>query len=210
MNAYSFRLLKGSPTNWGYILILIIFTILVAVGILGYSRYVINEIVSLSQFPEIEKFQGKTANWKVYKGEEFSMKYPPDWEIKTEKTINLTYLTQKEKRIPEDIWVFAKVIKKEDLQILPFYDPLNFFGKPVPIPVKVKIGEKEFYKSEEGFEAIRDIRYAIANEDESKIGWITLSIRYGRQRMDYYLPDEKLGPELETFNQVLSTFRFLE
>lgn len=57
MNAYSFRLLKGSPTNWGYILILIIFTILVAVGILGYSRYVFKEIASLSELPEIEKLK---------------------------------------------------------------------------------------------------------------------------------------------------------
>ncbi len=59
MDAYSFRLLKGGRTSWGYVLILIIFTILVAVGILGYSKYIINEITSLSQFPEIER-QRKT------------------------------------------------------------------------------------------------------------------------------------------------------
>lgn len=54
MNTQSFRYLKGGPTNWGYVLILIIVIIFVAGGILGYSRYVFEEIASLSKFPEIE------------------------------------------------------------------------------------------------------------------------------------------------------------
>jgi hypothetical protein len=170
-------------------------------GIFGYSRFVIKEISSMPPMPAISK---------LYKTEEFSIRCPPNWKIKEDKDLDITYLTPQEKRIPEEIWVFFDVVKREDLIAEPFYNPLNFFGKPVPDPAKVEIGNKEFYKSEEGFEAIRDIRYAIANEGNTRIGWITLSIRYGRQRMDYYIPDEELKPELEGFNKILSTFRFLD
>ncbi|MBZ9569685.1 hypothetical protein KJA16_02070 [Patescibacteria group bacterium] len=62
MNAQSFRFLRGGPTNWGYVLILIIFTILAAVGILGYSRYIFEEIASISQLPEIERLKKATVN----------------------------------------------------------------------------------------------------------------------------------------------------
>jgi len=167
------------------------------------------------QTGEIRDFFGEvvsdeTAGWKIYTGAGFAIKYPQNWKVAIEKSINLIYLTPEDKRTPENIWVYISVSKKEDLAAQPFYNPMNFFGKPQPFPQKVKINEKEFYKSEERFEGVRDIVYAIANKDESEIGWITLSIRYGRQRMDYYIPDEEVKPELQIFNQMLSTFKFLE
>jgi hypothetical protein len=47
-------LTKGK-TNWKYILIVVILTLIVGGGILGYLRYFEKEIVSLTKFPEIKK-----------------------------------------------------------------------------------------------------------------------------------------------------------
>ena len=91
MDSQSFRFLKGGPTKWGYVLILIIFTILVGGGILDYSRYIFEEITSLSQFPEIkirEKVvKEEIANWKTYRNEEygFEVKYPEKWIVVKEE-----------------------------------------------------------------------------------------------------------------------------
>jgi hypothetical protein len=212
-------LTKGK-TNWKYILIVVILAMIVGGGILGYLRNFQREIIFPTQFPEIKrperieiekpKIEDEIANWKTYSGDGFIIKYPQDWKVVIEESINLTYLTPKEKRIPEDIWVYATVSKREDLQVQPFYNPINFFGKLQPSPEKIMIDGREFYRSEEKFEGIREIKYAIASEDSSKIGWITLSIRYGRQRMDYYLPDSEIMPELKIFEKMLSTFRFIE
>ena len=65
MNGQSFRYLKGGPTNWGYVLILMFVTLLIAGGILSYSRYVFNEIVFLSQFPEIEMEKPEKVEVKI-------------------------------------------------------------------------------------------------------------------------------------------------
>jgi hypothetical protein len=48
-------LLTKGKTNWKYILIVVILSILVGGGILVYLRYFEKEIVSISQFPEIKK-----------------------------------------------------------------------------------------------------------------------------------------------------------
>jgi uncharacterized protein YneF (UPF0154 family) len=54
MNEYSFRVLKGGPTNWGYVVILIIITFLVAGAVLGYAKYIFEEMSSLSEMPQIK------------------------------------------------------------------------------------------------------------------------------------------------------------
>ncbi|MFC1630297.1 hypothetical protein ACFL06_02065, partial [Patescibacteria group bacterium] len=46
--------------------------------------------------------------------------------------------------------------------------------------------------------------------DGSQIGTVLFQVRYGRQRMDYYIPDEGLGPELIALSQMFSTFEFIE
>ena len=91
MNSQGYRFLRGGPTNWGYVLVLMILTILVAGAILGYSKYVFEEMTPLSKLPEItisKKIKDETANWKTYRNEEYKyiVKYPKDsdWEITNE------------------------------------------------------------------------------------------------------------------------------
>lgn len=91
MNSQSYRFLRGGPTNWGYVLILMILTILVAGGILGYSRYIFNEMVSLTRFPEIEikkrVVSEEITNWQIFniEGYGISMKIPPNYTKKEEQ-----------------------------------------------------------------------------------------------------------------------------
>jgi hypothetical protein len=73
-------LTKGK-TNWRYILIVGILSILVGGGILGYLRYFEKEILSLIKFSEIkkaEKVKEGTANWKTYRNLKwnYEIKYP--------------------------------------------------------------------------------------------------------------------------------------
>lgn len=198
-------LLKSPKTNRKYILAVIIIAVIFGVGffIWQYSWLV----------EDIPIFQVFTSQWKTYKDTDsgFEIKYPPNWESKAQLPIDTKiYFAPKEKRIPEEIEVYVDITKKEDLEAQPYYNPLNFFGTPEPNPVEVQIGGRKFYKSESKFEAIRDIKYALSNKDESKIVWITLAIRYGSQRMDYYLPDSEIEPELKIFNKMLSSFKFLD
>jgi len=61
MQVQSFRFLKGGPTSWGYIIILIIITFIAAGGVLGYARYVFEELNTISQSPLIEiELEGRT------------------------------------------------------------------------------------------------------------------------------------------------------
>ncbi len=153
----------------------------------------------------------ETVNWKMYKGVGYILKYPKDWKIQEQNfgIRRLTYITPKENRIPEDIWIYASVSKMEDLQAQPLSNLLNFFGIPGTAE-GVYISGRRFFKGSTAFEGIREIRYAIVSSDNSMVGWITFSIRGGRQRMDYYVPDSEIETELKIFNQILSTFQFSE
>lgn len=83
-------------TNWKYLLILFILGAIVATATLWLSAKL--EFPSI-EFPEIkkpEKIKDETANWKIYRNEEygFELKYPPhvnakDW---AEETPNMELL----------------------------------------------------------------------------------------------------------------------
>lgn len=81
--------MANQKINWEFILIVLILTILVGGGILGYLNYFKREMISLTKFPEIkkpEKIENETANWKTYRNEEynFEIKYPENWLVKKE------------------------------------------------------------------------------------------------------------------------------
>lgn len=179
----------------------------ILIVIIGVAGYLLWENKSKPTTPLI---LDETADWNIYNDNGFTIKYPVDWEIKIDEVGKITHFSPKNKRIPEDVQVFAEVINVEKLEARPYNNPLNFFGKPVPVPIKINIKGKEFYKSEESFEGVRTIMYAVANNDNYKVGRISLSIAEGRQRMDYYLSDDQIKPELDIFNKILSSFDFVE
>ena len=76
-------LLKEGKTNWKYILIVVISALIVGVGTLWWVK---KQKVSFVEFPEIEKpekVEDETANWETYRNDDigFLMKYPSDWEV---------------------------------------------------------------------------------------------------------------------------------
>jgi hypothetical protein len=199
-------LLKSPKTNKKYIWIVVIFALIFGTGFFVWQYgWLVEDVPILQLF---------TSRWKTYKDTDsgFEIKYPQNWESSKGQVPmnNQISFSPKENRIPEQVLVYAEIEKKENLPAQPYYSPINFFGTPSPNPTEVQIGGKKFYKSENKFEAVRTIIYAFANKDGSKIAWITLAIRYGRQRMDYYLPDSEIEPELKIFNRMLSSFKFLE
>lgn len=80
-------LLIQGKTNWKYILIVLILGVIIAGGILDYLKYFKKEIISITHLPEIKKpekfIEEGTANWKTYRNEEyeFEIKYPRDYKI---------------------------------------------------------------------------------------------------------------------------------
>jgi len=79
-----FNLLKDPRTNWNYILIVVILGILAGGGILGYySWWVAEQESKFAELLEIklpEKVtEDETADWQVYQGKNFSIKYPSGW-----------------------------------------------------------------------------------------------------------------------------------
>jgi phage shock protein PspC (stress-responsive transcriptional regulator) len=83
-------LLTKGKTNWKYILIVAILALIVGGGILVYLRYFNKEISSLAKFPEIKKpekpkIEEETTNWKTYRNERnrFEIKYPNNWTVKS-------------------------------------------------------------------------------------------------------------------------------
>jgi len=131
-------LIKGK-TNWGYILIVVILTILVGVGIWNYLNIWKKEMISISQFPEIKKrekpekgvskveekakIESISENWNVYKSEKygFEFEYPKEWgEIKLESLENEVFTfkspNQKIKEIlyhkPSQNLFFVETFKK--------------------------------------------------------------------------------------------------
>jgi len=65
--------IKGSKTNWKYILILVVFATIVSGAILAYH---------LMKKPE-KGVEEETTNWEIYrnKGFNFELRYPQDWEV---------------------------------------------------------------------------------------------------------------------------------
>jgi len=204
-------LLTEGKTNWKYILIVLILAVIVGGGVLWWIK---KEEVAPIEFPEIKKpekvVEDETANWKVYKDEVygFEIKYPKDWTIE-------------EAKIEE-----AKEIVKRYLSFSPMGKTyiLGGMGNRQPISILVSKGGIEAYRSiypkKEGAETIivnnystireeRDfgeIFYIIQNPEDDTVvtfeNWIQVI-------EDLIKPSEK--KELENiFDQMLSTFRFLE
>jgi hypothetical protein len=159
---------------------------------------IFNQMLSTFRFIETEG----TTNWKVYtigyEGNKCSIKYPPDWKVEYEKLRYFLYLTPKEKRIPEDVWVIVNCFPKEK-------GYTDQRGKNL-LPL-CSFGKFNLAKTEK-FKGIYSKEFCTLSSDGSQIGVVRFEIRGGRQTMDYYLPDKEFEPELNVFNQMLSTFRF--
>jgi len=197
-----------SKTNWKFILIILILAILVGGGILGYLRYFKREMISLTKFPEIkkpEKIEDETANWKTYRNEEykFEVKYPPDWGIDKERSFATDFRPQE--------------MEKNYVCISIRFD--KFFSSSIEEYLK-KAGDEYALSKARCLEEKRAILVNIGGQEAFRCENLpdpfpSTATLISIGNFIYQL--EKVGTEIcrnfnteKIFNQILSTFRFLE
>lgn len=188
------------------ITIIVVLAIILVGGVLAYQYWWLpkEEVKPL----EIEKQtiipKDQTANWKTYRNEEygFEIKYPKDANIRESNallTVNLPFTSRTNLREKTfSMWVEPKTsqfcINARDSA----YNP-----------VIITIGGVEFLKGIDttgGTETTaRTLYYSTIKEDNCYIPIFSLAA-------DKYtsLPSFNLNQESEIFNQMLSTFKFLE
>jgi len=224
--------LTQGKTNWKYILILLILAGIVSEWILSYLRYFEEKISFLTKFPEIKKLEkigeDTVANWKTYTNKIalFRIKYPADWEVQE------IYEENEELNIS-----LSKTFKEKsgelkcEFNIAPV--PLHFLDVMLENYPLYSVGGRTIVgrKVEEEINGIPTIkiisnvptlthyfleRELLERESSEKIKIyyhiLPLITKYtpreeGGEYVDRYFFNEKC---MQTFNQMLSTFEFLE
>ena len=156
--------------------------------------------------------QDETANWKTYtnKDYKYEVKYPLDWkmreEMSTEAMSTIWWDSPQTAPItPEKR--FIQVGAMNYLEGYSFSQMLPALSPGAKGCENVKMGSIEFCKIEEKFATVQSIVYAVSQNN--KIYFLKLYIGGGRQKGGYYLPESEIQNELNIFNQMLPTFKFL-
>ncbi len=192
------KLVTEGKTNWKYLLIVVILSAIAGAGILAW------------QYLEIpkEEVKDETADWKTYKNDEygFEIKHPNDWIMEIyKKAHEMAILQSLIKWYPPwippekiDVVIEINVGKKQEGYSIPV---ILGFGKDITCE-NVEIGNLTFcklVKKSEKLNIMDVISYSISKNDNIyTVG------------MFYDLPDSEIQLEFEIFNQMLSTFLFLE
>lgn len=163
----------------------------------------------------------ETADWKTYKNEEygFEINYPKEW-LKDESTLfpdymeeavesspSCTFFIPQTKIIPEDVWISVSTRPCKTSSC----DPREEMEEPYKKGAKQSMIEgQSVFIFDDAFEGERNLNYILINETKTMQAWLTLAIHHGRQTGTEYIPDEEIEPELQIFQQMLSTFKFLD
>jgi hypothetical protein len=192
----AFIFITKGKTNWKYLLIVFVFGIIVGAGSLWFSA----RQEPSYQPPEIKK--SETANWKTYRNEEYKyeVKYPSDWKINVIIDWLVTFTSPSVEKqfsitVPE-----SKMIEE----------------KPPPVCLAGRCSDATFFKDIEitlnNFSGIR--REIVYSEFPGPLINIETYILKGKFffRLDFkHWETAEITPEDTNFyNQMLSTFKFLE
>jgi len=206
--AYIFITTKGK-TNWRYILIIVILALIV----IGETLYLLKQEEKISEikFPE-KVVKDETANWKTYTSTKmgFSIKYPLGWEPWPEEVRGDSvgvYINKMSQDLYSGINVIRGPLTPEETQEFNPEEILNKYEK--------EIIDKEFPS------ANKEVREEILVDGIGSTKFCGVTQEYEEQYCDVVVilnEDETLfircfSEEQEcssTFNQMLSTFRFLE
>jgi heme/copper-type cytochrome/quinol oxidase subunit 2 len=175
--------------------IIITIIVIIIVTCLGYLVY------QLTLTPE-ELTENDTTNWNTYRDEEyrFEMKYPKEWKVETEETSILFIDTTKiDVSYPKGLLVF--IINVGETTFNSIYD---WFNKEFQDRSKDLVPEYS--------ELIVNESQALRFSDPISMGGCEEFIVFIKNLRIYRL--ERTGPTCEhsdeLFNQILSTFRFIE
>ena len=175
-------------TNLKYILIVVILAFLVGGGIFGYYYYWMKElddrlVILELKLPEVKPSEDENADWEIYRNEElgFEVKYPSTWESNTGP---LPYIVL----FGLSSWPTESLV---NIWVTPESNLDSFYDNKTETCLKDFLADREAYKCEDG-------NYVyIETEDKGKF---------------YFLSIKGEGPsgKFEIFNQMLSTFSFIE
>lgn len=187
------------------ILILVILITLAGGGIFAWQYLGISE----------KEIKDETADWLTYKNEEYSFEvdYPGNsTNIKYDANSFEAFLPlESDTRLSEKVFLIS--VREEE------YDqPISYYcAQGVPYTSMTIFREVEFCKSDEGEDAEKNLavrRFAYHTIHNGK--WISLFFRFvscvpgSPDDTCGALPEFDENKEKEIFNQMLSTFRFLE
>jgi len=165
-------------------------------------KKILDQILSTIRFVEWETYTNKEwgykisfpSNWK--KAEELPQTSQQAWWVSPRETPEKKYIG---------------IVVKENPNNLP--TPEFILGKPIACEyISISYLLPRFCKLTEKFEGIQEIIYAtdvLPITGPEIVYALTLRIEGGRQRMDYYLSEEEIKPELDILNQMLSTIEFI-
>lgn len=154
--------------------------------------------------PEID-----TSIWNTYRNEEygFEFTYENNWQL--EKQSNSIELKPISNDKPEEISISINIItnRPKDYTLAGWL--LQAGNKDASCDFTKTINKINWCGLDsERFEAVRVDDYAV---NKNNIDYdVQFRIAYGRQRMDYYVSDKELSQEINTLNQILSTFKFIK
>jgi len=171
----------------------------------------INAIENYDQILSTFKFikKDKTADWKVYRNEEywFEFKYKSDWQL--EQQDNYIELKPIINDKPEEISISVNIItnRPKDYTLAGWL--LQNGNNNASCDFVKKVDKIEWCGvNSERFEAVRADDYGVT---KNGIDYdIQFRVAYGRQEMDKYISDKELSGEIDVLNQILSTFKFIE
>jgi len=221
---------KDQRTNWRYIFIILLFSVLVGGGILLYQYRVEREISLLIKPIKILKVKEKTkesTEWKIYKNEKigFEIKYPENSVIKNHKFRKL--------------WGYPYPIEAEEIKIsIPFKRGTTLISKELTIDISRRDSSVECLSDDYfgGYPPdfspqkihIGDIEFTKEIREDAGVGHHWYNISYSTKKENYCIslvftlhsvtpgvflvppPEYDFEEESKIFYQILSTFRFLE
>ncbi|OIO06363.1 hypothetical protein AUJ27_04285 [Candidatus Falkowbacteria bacterium CG1_02_37_44] len=202
--------------NWKYILIIVILAAIVAGGILAYQYWLAPkqevkvpeikppEVKAPEEVPPEEVPVDETANWRVYRNEEygFEIRYLSEWQHKVDKNYIGFYDPQKIKFFAPNELTIRMFPKENNISLDKWVQELPEIKSETEIQGKAPSGS---------FRNINNISFYVVD---------TINFEGGNTIANAFL--EKNGSVIEfsrnllaandrgIFNQILSTFRFLE
>jgi len=211
--AYIF-ITKGK-TNWKYLLIVFILGLIVGAATLWLSAKLEFPPIEFPEIKRLEKIEIETANWKTYRNEifKFEIKYPSDWQTRE-------YSPGRQWHLPEEkrTWIISFASNQESLIA---EKGVNIFVVPTELSNDFYLLSQELCKACSEIQdvckkekiTVKNIQDLIQKEEiiyhcffstkeEKEFHFLVISQVFFK----FYTPVE----QSEIFDQMLSTFRFLE
>lgn len=221
-------LIQQGKTNWIYVLIVIVLAVIVGGGILGYQYWWLPRqypVLPEAKLPE-KVTKDETAGWKTYRNEEygFEIKYFADWEIAeyfSSSPIGGPFISTsiKQQSLPIRINIKKDFEKSYILEKYPDFPEewASYAGCSMNILTSANIDEdfnKNFEKECQQYKT-KDVEVGGSNAIKCEPGtgpavWSAVWLLKNNKAIAFIF--SSLAPEdcEGMFNQMLSTFKFLE